>query len=63
MTEPVNNVRMIVNLRFEGDYFDPDELVDVASGWIYAGLEDRDNLVGTKITGELLPTSDTEEAA
>jgi hypothetical protein len=54
---------MVVDLRFEGTYLHRDELVEVASGWIYGGLEDRDDLVGVKISGELVPTSDTQEQA
>ncbi|MGW0064791.1 hypothetical protein ACWDTT_33310 [Streptosporangium sandarakinum] len=56
MREPVNHARLVVDLRFEGTYFHPGELVDVATGWIHAGLDDRDNLLGVEISGQLLVT-------
>lgn len=54
MSETRKEVELVVRLTFEGDYYDAAELVDVSSGWIHAGLEDRDNLTGQTITGRVL---------
>lgn len=55
MSEPVNHVRMVVDLRFEGDYWRPEDLVGMATRWINSGLDDRDDLREWKVAGELLP--------
>jgi hypothetical protein len=47
-------VRLTVDLTFEGDYYDAGELVGVASDWVHAGLEDRDDLRGATVSGEVL---------
>ncbi|MEV4454488.1 hypothetical protein [Microbispora sp. NPDC049633] len=56
MTEEVNHVRLVVDLRFEGDYYGRDELVKVATRWINSGLDDRSDLDTVKISGTVLPT-------
>jgi|GEM_PF-5653466 len=45
-------VDVTVQLIFMGSYYDADECGSVATGWIDAGLEDRDNLRGwtTRVT-------------
>jgi len=58
-----NYVRLVVDLRFEGDYYSVDELVDVASDWIYGGLEDRDDLRGVQIAGIVNPGPDAQPAS
>lgn len=38
-----------LELTFDGDYYDLDELATVAEWWIEGGFEDRDDLVGWSI--------------
>ncbi|MFI6495984.1 hypothetical protein [Nonomuraea typhae] len=61
MNEPINNVRMVVDLKFVGDYWRPEELVGMSTRWIDSGLDDRDDLVDWKVSGELLPPSISQE--
>lgn len=50
-----------VLVTFEGDYIGADEVVDVTSGWIHAGLEDRDDLRGVVVVGHVLSESPLDE--
>lgn len=42
-------VELSVQLVFVGDYYDADEVAEVASGWIYGTLDDRDDLQGVTV--------------
>lgn len=43
---PVGTVRIVLDLHFEGDYYDEDERAGMATHWIDGGLDDRSDLVG-----------------
>ncbi|MCF2531731.1 hypothetical protein [Yinghuangia soli] len=59
MTDPRHTAHLAVEVRFEGDYYGPDELVALCDGWIGAAFEDRDNLRGYTLTGSVNPGHDT----
>lgn len=40
---------VVIRVDFEGDYYRPSEWIDVTEDWIYAGLEDRDNVIGSEV--------------
>jgi len=54
-----HRVALTVTVEFKGDYYSPDEMADVATGWIDAGLEDRDDVVGWIITSPAEPTEES----
>lgn len=54
-------VVLTVLATFEGSYYGADELVDVATGWIHAGMEDRDDLRGVTVVGHVLSETDMAE--
>lgn len=55
-------VTATVSLTFHGDYLDAGDVRGYAEGWIDAGLEDRDDLRGWRITwGEVTEVSGDPE--
>lgn len=42
-------IKLVVEVTFDCDYYDPDELADVTSGWLRSALYDRDDLVESSI--------------
>jgi hypothetical protein len=42
-------VRIVLDLHFDGTYYKESERADTALDWIYAGLDDRSDLVGTSV--------------
>lgn len=54
---------MVLELNFQGEYYDVSDLTDAAEGWIDSGLTDRDDLRGWRVVtsaAEITPTEEDE---
>lgn len=54
-------VVMVLELRFQGDYYDASEVAGMAENWIDSGLNDRDNLRGWRVVTSATEETETEE--
>lgn len=55
---PRHTVRLELTVRFDGDYYEPDQLVDVCDSWIEHGFCDREDLLGYTLTGTVTAEPD-----
>ena len=62
---PKGTVRVVLDIRFEGDYLNENERMSCSEDWIGSGLEDRDDLVGWSVVemNHVASNGITEETA
>lgn len=51
---------MTLEVTYEGDYYSPDELLDVTESWIEGGFCDRDDLTGWTTTSSSVVVSEDD---
>ena len=58
---PRHTVILAVAARFEGDYYEADELVGMCDDWIGSAFNDRDDLRGYMLAGIVRREPDATE--
>lgn len=61
VTATRKRVLMVLELNFQGDYYDASEVAGMAENWIDSGLTDRDNLRGWRVVTSATEETETEE--